>query len=217
MKKKIVLLLSTVLISACFALPFVGCGGDKVDDGKKEFKFAAAFTNLDDVEGEGFSGGPSGVGMIVQDIDGEWNTESGYYVGYLFVENTTLTFEIESNKAVDDAKIVLRLSAIGDGGGAITLTSSKYTVSVNGEALQYEDISFYDRTDIDGVYAFEDYLAGENVSLKEGKNVIKLISSNNESLGGTTKATAPLVDCVKITTSAELTWTPKESNLDHFA
>lgn len=199
--------------SVCLA----ACGEEKLPEGFTEYVFEAELTNLDDVEGEGFSGGPSGIGMICPDNDGDWEASGEYYVGYLYVENTALTFEITSDKAVSNAKLVLRLSAVGDGQGAITLTDTKYTVSVNGTALEYEDISFYDRTDAYGVYAFEDYIISENVSLNEGKNVIKLISSNNESLGGTTKATAPLVDCIKITTDAKLTWEPKNSNLDQYA
>ena len=44
-------------------------------------------------------------------------------------------------------------------------------------------------------------------------NIIEMVVDNDKSLGGTTLATAPLVDCMKITTTATLKWTPLTSNL----
>ena len=215
MKKKFITAVVLALAVISVAIAFTACG-DSNPPGTETYTFAAALTDLDDVEGEGFSGGEGGISMIAKDYDGEWETISGYYVSYLYVENTALTFEITSDRAVDDAKIVLSLSA--EGKPEITIDPEIYTVSVNGTALDYAPITFYDIPNVVGeVYAFKQYTVGENISLQEGKNIIKLISSNNISMGGTTKATAPMVDCVQITTSAKLTWSPRTDNLDQFA
>ena len=54
---------------------------------------------------------------------------------------------------------------------------------------------------------FEDYLISSKVNLKEGDNVIKLIVNNSTSMGGTTKAFGPCVDCIKVATAdGELSW-----------
>lgn len=210
------MILTLIFCVSCTAFALTGCGEETDPPGTETYTFGAELTDLDDVDGEGFSGGSSGIGMIAPDPDGKWQTATGYYVSYLYVENTALTFEITADKAVDDAKLVLRLSA--EGLPEMTLTKDIYTVSVNGTALEYKDITFYNIPNAVGTpYPFKDYEVGANLHLNEGKNTIKLISSNNISIGGTTQATAPMVDCIKITTSAALTWTPRTDNLDQFA
>ena len=46
----------------------------------------------------------------------------------------------------------------------------------------------------------------------EGLNTITLTTANNNGMGGTMSGTAPIVDCIKITTSADLSWTPVTDN-----
>ena len=146
--------------------------------------------------------------MIVkdwEDDDKDWKTISGYYVTYLYVEDTALTFEITSDREVDDAKLTVSLSTEGSEN------------ATDGEALSYKPITFYDIPASAGeVYPFEQYEIGKNLRLKEGKNVVRLISSNHISMGGTTRATAPMVDCIQITTQATLRWEPRNDNLDQF-
>lgn len=214
-KKGLIALIALLVLSVSIMTVFTACG-DGNPPGTETYTFEAALTDLDDVEGEGFSGGEGGISMIAKDYDGEWGTISGYYVSYLYAKDTALTFEITSDKDVNDAKIVLSLSA--EGLPEITINPDIYTVSVNGTALDYAPITFYDIPNVVGeVYEFKQYAVGENVSLKAGVNVIKLISSNNISMGGTTTATAPMVDCIQVTTSAKLTWSPRTDNLDQFA
>ncbi len=224
-KKKIALFSSLVLALAGTAFALSACGGtgDDTPPGAETYTFAAALTNLDDVEGEGWSGGESGPGMIVkdwEDDDKDWKTISGYYVTYLYVENTALTFEITSDKAVDDAKLVLSLSMENSENavdGALTISPDIYTVELNGTAIDYDPITFYDiPTSTGELYEFKQYTVATNLSLQEGVNTVRLISSNNIGMGGTTRATAPMVDCIQITTTAKLTWSPRNDNLDQF-
>lgn len=59
-------------------------------------------------------------------------------------------------------------------------------------------------------------MIAENVTLKEGRNNINCIVANSDPIPNTTiTANGPLVDCLKITTSAVLDWSvrnglPKE-------
>ncbi len=212
-----------LIFSLGAAVGLTACGEEELPAGTNTYTFAAALTDLDDVEGEGWSGGESGVGMIVkdwEDDDKDWKTISGYYVTYLYVEDTALTFEITSDREVDDAKLTVSLSTEGSENatdGTLTLSPDLYTVELNGEALSYKPITFYDIPASAGeVYPFEQYEIGKNLRLKEGKNVVRLISSNHISMGGTTRATAPMVDCIQITTQATLRWEPRNDNLDQF-
>lgn len=222
--KKIAVMLGATVAAAGVMFTVSACGDEeKNPPGTETYTFDAALTDLDDVEGEGWSGGESGIGMIVKDWendDKDWKTLTGYYVTYLYVENTALTFEINSDRAVDDAKLILSLSTEGadySTDGTITLTPDIYTVELNGTAIQYKPITFFDIPESAGeVYEFKRYTVATDLSLKEGKNVIKLISSNDISMGGTTRATAPMVDCIQITTGAKLDWTPRTDNLDQF-
>ena len=222
--KKFIALFCGIMMTAGSAFALAACGGGDDDPpGSQTYTFAAALTDLDDVEGEGWSGGESGTGMIVkdwEDDDKDWKTISGFYVTYHYVEDTALTFEITSDRAVDDAKLILSLSTEGSQNstdGTVTISPDIYTVELNGTAIDYEPITFYDIPASAGeVYEFRQYTVATNLSLKEGVNVIRLVSSNNISMGGTTRATAPMVDCIQITTAATLTWSPRNDNLDQF-
>ena len=87
---------------------------------------------------------------------------------------------------------------------SMTLPPDKYEISVNGTPLDYDDIVL---TLPEGANQsnFEDFTI-TGVSLKEGANLIQLKTTNNDALGGTLTATAPIVDCIKLTTSAVVIW-----------
>ena len=101
-----------------------------------------------------------------------------------------------------------------NGGGSnpkqFSITKDTFQIKVNGTALEYNTITF---NNIKTTNKFMDYTIGTHVALKEGTNIIVLETTNSDSLGGTTLATAPIIDCIKLTTSAVLTWTPLTSNL----
>lgn len=212
MKKliKAVVLFALVL---SFGFAFAACG-DGTPAGAETYTFEAEYAQLPKV-GAGWSGG--GV-EVSPDLDGDFNAENDYFVVGMYAKGSALVFEIESDKAVDDAKIVARFSTEDpagllkgtDGGKSFSITKDTFQVKVNGEALAYETIAF---NNIKQTNKFQNYTVGTKVSLKAGKNVIELVTNNETSLGGTTKATAPIVDNIKITTTAKLTWEPLESNL----
>ena len=176
--------------------------------------FEAEYVDYTGMIGNGYSGNQSGVGLIQKEKSEVQGASNGYYAGWMYRDQNTLTFEIESDKEVFDAVLILRLSAeFYD----MTYTSDKYLVQVNGENLSYDPIS------ITGVPAqgsqqykpFANFTISTSVHLMEGSNTIKLIVNNTDRLGesGTMYATAPLTDCIYVHTDAVLTWNPLVDNL----
>lgn len=180
------------------------------------YTFEAEYVDFTGMSGNGYSGSMSGVGLIVKEKDTQasMGISNGYYAGWSYKFGYTLEFDIVSDRAVDDAVLVLRLSAEFHD---MTFTDEGYLVQVNGVNLEYDDIS------ITGVpeqgsnqwKPFANFTISSSVSLKEGENTIKLIVNNNDRLGdsGTMYSTAPLVDCIYLYTEADLTWTPLTDNL----
>lgn len=165
----------------------------------KVFTFEAEHTDLTGLEGMGYSGNASGVKMIE---NGESrNASNGKYVGWLYNEGLTLTFHLVSDKAVDNARIALSLSAeFYD----ITLTSTNFTVAVNGQALNYSNIDFVGTAEMEISFAL--YTLDVPVALQEGENVITLSVTNTEKKTGTIYATAPMVDCIQLYSESNVTW-----------
>lgn len=227
MKNKFLKILGLAVTASVLALSIAACGpsdeGDPNDpntpdplpSGATQFVFEAEYVDCSGItNAPGFSGGGGGTDIVGADMNSTLGASNRFYVTYLYGENVTIEFHITSDKAVADATIVARLSA--EGGKNFTISPSNYTIEVNGTPLNYSPIQFRNVPPLPGALAFQDYTLARNVSLVEGENVVKFITSNNTSLGGTTEATAPMIDCLKITTSATLTWEPVESNLDQF-
>lgn len=165
----------------------------------KEFQFEAEYTDLTGLEGMGYSGNASGTKMIEDGTSR--GASNGHYIGWMYNEGLTLTFNVTSDAAVDDAKLALSLSAEYYD---ITLTSDNYTVAVNGEKVDYDDISFTGTSESD--LPFNTYVLEPEVSLKEGDNVITLSVTNAEKKTGTIYATAPLVDCLYVYSDSTVEW-----------
>lgn len=174
---------------------------------KKQFVMEAEYIDFTGMGGPGYSGSVTGTDMIGWDRGGALGASNGYYVSYLYKNGQTLTFDFTSDAAVTDADIVIRISAEFY---EQTFSSANYTVELNGSPLPWNEVT------INGVEnpAFIDVVIGKQLTLTEGSNTIKLITNNSTAIGGTMTASAPLVDCVKIATSANLTWMPKTSNIE---
>lgn len=176
----------------------------------QEFVFEAEDTDLKGKVGPGLSGTATAAGMIQRDNAG-LGASNGRFVGYQYKQGLTLDFFIVSDMDVTDAKIVLRLSAeLRD----MNIGPDNYKIMVNSRSINYTPAQFKNvpkgsSSDTAKLNAlpFADFLIMENVSLREGSNSIILFVNNSNALEGTTMvAEAPLVDCLKITTKAMLTW-----------
>jgi len=171
----------------------------------KLYVFEAENVDFDELDGPGYSGSATGSDMILKDRNGNANVSGGYYVSYLYRNGTTLEFHIKSSAAVTNAHFYASLSAESQD---ITITSSTYQFRVNGGSLAYDDIKFTEVPSATSgiVKSFQTFLISTTVSLKEGDNVITLVTDNNIPMGGTMKATAPMVDCIKIASPSVLSW-----------
>lgn len=187
--------------------------------------FDAEYVPIDSsTEYYGYSGSTKGTGCISTDSDGSLGASvqvesgwedydtSGYYVTYQYQKGNTLTFTINASAA--DTSATLYLCMAGEFiDGSVTFapegeTSSGYgyDISVNGTSLAYGTFSVTE--------TFRE-VKSIAISLQAGENVIELMTNNSTSVhGGTTKATAPMVDYIRISSSATLTWSPEYDNLE---
>ena len=184
--------------------------------------------NGDPLQGMGASGGSVGANMVDSPAPSAMGIDAsnGYYVTYLYAPFLTITFNITSDRAVSDAKLTFRvtcekmgyaLSPTMNGGQTDNGTNiSNYTINVNDEALIYDMVEVTynaaDYTATDGWRPFSDFVLTTSLNLKKGENKLDFISSNANGMGGTMAATAPVIDCLKIDTSAELSWDPVLGN-----
>lgn len=173
--------------------------------------FEAEYVNMTGMVGVGWSSSVEGLGLIDKDeING--GASNGFFVGYMYVTGNTLTFNIDAEDDVTDCIMVLRLTAEGEEGSVVTLTDEELLIKVNDTKLTFVDLIFDDIPDINGGTRrpFTNHVINTAVSLKKGKNVIKLTVNNKKSMGGTMTATAPMFDCMYLYTNTELKWTEGE-------
>lgn len=180
----------------------------KAVSGTQTYVFEAEDTNLTGKTGPAISGTANEIGMIVTSVDrGASNDRS---VGYLYQNGSSLEFYIVCDEAVSDAKISISLSAEMED---LALTPDTYGIYLNDEKLQYGSIAItgvpaYDPISYVADCAdFQYFTLGEGLSLKQGANVIRLVTENSDGYTGTTMvAHAPLVDAIKIETSGVVIW-----------
>jgi uncharacterized repeat protein (TIGR02543 family) len=183
--------------------------------------FEAEYVSLAGKIGCGWSGGAAGIAMINKDTITEdpdlgtnANASNGFFLSYLYCSGLFIDFVITSDRAID-ATLILRFSA--EQKDPFVITDNEYLITVNGTKVNYGSIT------INGAYAalqqrklpFSDVLS-ITISLNEGPNTIRFLTNNQNSMGGTMDATAPLIDCIKIDTYAYLTWNPVLENLSTF-
>lgn len=157
---------------------------------------------------------------------------NGFWVGGLQLNQCSVDFVFNSSKAVSGVTLTLRLSTEFKD---ITLTPELWEIRVNSpmpydhytpEADENDDDGIaYDPIVLDGAVTdltiqekrpFTDHVISKKIDLKEGKNTINFVTDNTEPMAGTMYATAPLLDCITLSTfgDASLSWTPITSNLD---
>ncbi len=199
----------------------------------------------EDKLGFGESSNPKGLYLIEWD-NYNAGASNDYYVSYLYNPGSYLEFCITAEEDVTDAALVLRLSPelhdmyFGTGGPDGTAAEKDgYKIYVNPvysfnsvsntETLESFDQEFVLQEDLTGAVtkdedpnytqkrAFEDYTITTSLNLHQGENIIRLVTDNTHDYGGSMHAAAPMVDCMKIYTDAELGWTEGkeyQSNLD---
>lgn len=178
----------------------------KTKTGSSTYVFEAEHSDLRGVSGPGLSGMASEGAMIV--TDSEHGASNNAFLSYLYESGVRLKFDLAVDEEITDATVTLRLSAEAR---SFIMDGSNYKVIINSTELSYNAIEFknvppinFDKTDC---LPFNDYIIGSNVYLQKGSNTITLLTDNDIMLPSTTiTAVAPLVDCVKITTTGVVTW-----------
>lgn len=177
-----------------------------------------------------YSGASTGLQIIKEDDTENKTASNGYYVGDLWKKGETLSFEFYADKDDEDVILAFRLSA--KYGGSVNTTGDQIFVGIpeldeNGDVVietvedeygdkissvkysqkynyelnvpSYEEMSSTTRD-------FSDYTLVSTVKIKKGKNIIQFVINNSQKggNGGTMNAIAPLVDCLKITTTSTI-------------
>lgn len=196
----------------CVLAVVLGCGiafaPMSAGGSQQTFTFEAEYVYLDDFMGAGISNSGEGVNNIYGsgaegDIEKGWS--NGYFLGNTYAENS-IEFKITSDRNAS-GRLVLRLaSELGN----MKLDNSVFGVEVNGKEVDYSITVANSAT---GSYDFADYPITGTIQLAAGENVIKLTIKENTLKDGNSIG-APLIDCIRITTDAELTWEPLTDNPD---
>ena len=170
--------------------------------------------------GQSFVGDGSGTGVNF--------VSGGLFVRELYYNGANLVFEIGSNRAIDDAIIVLRVSSECyefkqtrevNGVKYNYMTDQDFRIFVNPEyddsgkpssdSVAYGGLlipmaNLVEKEDLSGKKTpFEDIEIPVKVSLKRGMNTIMLYVDNRNNKGGTYHAEAPMIDCMYIYTTEE--------------
>ena len=187
------------------------------------------------MNGATYSGGQQGKGLIYRTlsygefgISGEYITEDDGYVReataedpqddifgacvhFNYIQGNTLTYEITSDAAVDNAVIFMRYSAeYGHDDGPndevyCNFDDDMFQIKVNGVALEYGEIVIHN-VEPKTFIKFQDFYVKTPVSLNAGKNIIELVVNNNDTLNGTIESTAPCIDCLKLYTTSTISF-----------
>ena len=197
------------VINGLFGGEKTGTGGSQKPDGPTSFVMEAEYVDFTGLVGGGHSNEQYEEMMIYgngSDAEKELGWSNGYFVSATHKEGICLTFVFTSDKAVENATIVLRL---GSEMGNLNFTPDDFEVSLNGEAIDYEPMYLTSSARLEDM-KFVDKTVTNEASIKAGENVLTLTVLANTLAGGTTAG--PIIDCVKITSGAKLEWNPLIDN-----
>lgn len=168
-----------------------------------EFIFEAEYTVLEGLEGLGVSGSPTGIGLAKENAD----ASNGFYVGELGLKSP-ITFVITSDAdTTATLKAVLGSNTLGN----CTWNPTSFVVTVNGEAVQYEEFTTDNGTDASNQENFKTKNLGE-IQLKAGENEIIFVAGENTYRSN--MPSAPSIDCLKITAGAALSMDEVVENIE---
>ncbi len=212
-------LLSTLLLATTMTV-LTACGGstESTTEGSTEetagteateevagteVVFEAEYTVLDGLEGLGVSGSPTGVGLAKENA----NASNGFYVGELGTKSP-ITFTITSDvDATATLKAILGSNSLGN----CTWNPTSFAVTVNGEAVQYEEFTTDNGTDASNQENFKTKNLGE-IQLVAGENTIVFVAGDNTYRGNL--PSAPSIDALKITSEATLSMVDVVENIE---
>lgn len=174
----------------------------KTKQGSSSYKFEGENCDMDDQEGPGLSGSAGGAAMMVTAKN---PGISGKVVSYLYKEGIHVDFCLASS---EDTVSTLKVYVASEFN--FNLNSSMYKIKLinsgneNGVELNYEAVDLKDGAPVTCITI-------NNVRLKQGSNIISLITANSSNPtgvegSGTYKGTAPMIDCIEVETTAVVIW-----------
>ncbi|MBQ9306541.1 MAG: hypothetical protein IJ229_01350 [Clostridia bacterium] len=195
MKKILALILALALVSsvAVFSLAEEGT----------EYTFEAEYTYLEDLEGLGVSGSPTGIGLASESS----KASNDFFVGNLGV-NSPITFKITSDAA---ATATLKIRVGTNVLGTVSWDPVSFIVTVNGEPLEYEEFTTEPGDDPTDQQNFKVKTLGE-IELVEGENIIVFVAGENTYRSNL--PSAPSIDYIRLTTTANLTMEEYPENIE---
>ena len=201
-------MLCGVLIALC-AFSMIGltaCGGEQTEGGgdsqSEGYVLEAEYVSLEGLISDTYSGSIGDVNLVYgegTDAEKALGWSNGYYVGPTYDAGFTLNFVFTSDQDAS-AAITLRL---GSDLGAIALNAANFSVKLNGTAINFGTLSVPKSDGGMAAIAFKDFQIVSNAQLKSGENTLSLTVLENLLWGGN-KQGGPMVDCVKIKTTANI-------------
>lgn len=184
----------------------------------KIYNFEAEYVDVSGKRWQGYSDegyGISGDNSIIASPSVMSNTSelapsvsNGYFVQKLLYNGAFIDFHVYAQEADSAAQLTLRLTS--DMVDLNFAGTQDYTIKVNDDQTYYLNHnltgSIAEPSGITAKRLFDNYLVGI-VSLKQGDNVIRLLTSNNNMHTGTYHAETPIIDCIYVASSTTLTWT----------
>lgn len=213
-KKFLTLAVSAMALASVFA--FAGCAPVEENPnvpsaGKTEYVMEAEYIDLHDVSGAGISSNQAGLQMIYgggTQAEKDLGWSNGYYVGFTHTSQCVLTFKFTADKADDAAILVFRL---GSELSKMTMTPSDVSITLNGKVMPYGSFVINGSNGQMNEVKFKDYTVSSKASLVAGENTVTLEVKDNNLRGN--GVGGPMVDCLKVTSSATLTFEAHETNL----
>ncbi|MCF0228256.1 MAG: hypothetical protein HUJ76_01010 [Parasporobacterium sp.] len=173
------------------------------------FVFEAENVDLTYLSGHGWSNEVMGAGLLIKDkYDAQ--ASGGYALGYLYENGNEIEFYINSDKDVEDVKLILRCTMEHKNSSA-SLAWNEFEITVNDEdPIEYRTMTFENIPGLltvkNELLPFSNKTIGK-INLVEGENLIKLTVTNDITMEGTMQATAPIIDCIILKTDSDATFT----------
>ncbi len=172
----------------------------KTKTGSSVYKFEAENVDMSNQEGPGLSGSAGGAAMVVPTTN---EGVSGKVVSYLYKNGLHVDFALACS---EDATVTLKVYVASE--FTFNLNSGMYKIKLTNSAAREEELDYPAVELVKG--AAVTCVTINNVPLKEGANVISLVTANSDNPAGegagTYQGTAPMIDCITVETDAVVTW-----------
>ncbi len=176
---------------------------DIVDRVVETNRFEGEYVNLTGKKGAGYSSAPGGTDLIQKTAA----ASGGFFLGYL---NCAIDFEfVVTAEQATSATLVLNL---GSEVGNFTYDSQMFSITVNGEELDYTPFDVKQIGADTSDFGFTRIEVG-TIDLRAGENVIEFAIHDSDKATGTFNAVGCLFDYMELADCTGLSWRPRVGNV----